>query len=382
MAKEKRNELALFFTRGVSLQTWVSSGLFYREKLLYEAHLNAGHFDRVVWFTYGALDAQLAETLKQSGDLHSNIDVVPMPKCFTSTLGIWVYSLFMPIIHYKLLGSMRWIKTNQVDGAWSACIAKLLQPSVVLVVRSGYLASVFVSQEQSGSWKQRVFTWIEVIAYRIAAVGFVSNANDHSVLSARISTASIFVLPNFIDTSRIRTKLLLNNHRWVCVGRLVNQKNLFNLIQAAHDQGIELDIYGAGPLKQALEAVIQQQGSFVRLMGVVANHDLPNILIQYRYFILPSQFEGMPKALLEAMASGRVCVGTDVVGIRDIICDGQTGVLAKDTSVEAIALAIARTRAYPSDKQQIMATAAVQHIHDHYALDRIVHHEWAHLRAL
>jgi glycosyltransferase involved in cell wall biosynthesis len=117
-------------------------------------------------------------------------------------------------------------------------------------------------------------------------------------------------------------------------------------------------------------------------MGVVANHDLPNILIQYRYFILPSQFEGMPKSLLEAMASGRVCVGTNVVGIRDIICDGQTGVLAKDTSVEAIALAIARTRSYPPEKQQIMATAAVQHIHDHYALDRIVHHEWAHLRAL
>lgn len=382
MAKEKRSELALFFTRGVSLQTWVSSGLFYREKLLYEAHLNAGHFDRVVWFTYGALDAQLAETLKQSDDLHSNIDVVPMPKCFTSTLGIWVYSLFMPIIHYKLLGSMRWIKTNQVDGAWSACIAKLLQPSVVLVVRSGYLLSVLLKRAQRSILKQWLFTGLEACMYRMATIGFVSNPTDYSIIAKRVSNNSIYILPNFINISSIRPSRLVNNHRFVCVARLETEKNLFNLIQASHDQGIELDIYGAGSLKQALEAVIQQQGSSVRLMGVVANHDLPNILIQYRYFILPSQFEGMPKALLEAMASGRVCVGTDVVGIRDIICDGQTGVLAKDTSVEAIALAIARTRAYPPDKQQIMATAAVQHIHDHYALDHIVHHEWAHLRTL
>ena len=55
--------IALFFTRSVSLETWLMSGLFDREKLLYEAHLENGNLDKVYWITYGSNDLRLAKNL-------------------------------------------------------------------------------------------------------------------------------------------------------------------------------------------------------------------------------------------------------------------------------------------------------------------------------
>src|SRR3972149_402807 len=66
----------------------------------------------------------------------------------------------------------------------------------------------------------------------------------------------------------------------------------------------------------------------VRFMGSISNEELPPVLNRYRFFALPSVREGMPKALIEAMACGLVCIGTDVEGINEIIRDGENGFLA------------------------------------------------------
>ena len=50
----------------------------------------------------------------------------------------------------------------------------------------------------------------------------------------------------------------------------------------------------------------------VKFNGVVANDKLPDILNEYKYYILASNYEGMPKTLLEAMACGNLCIGTNV----------------------------------------------------------------------
>ena len=62
--------LMLFFTRGVSLEIWLKSGLLEREKLIYEEHLNQGNLNKVYWLTYGCNDVSLSKKLKQDGKLH------------------------------------------------------------------------------------------------------------------------------------------------------------------------------------------------------------------------------------------------------------------------------------------------------------------------
>ena len=64
----KNNKLGLVFTKGVSLEEWVNRGLFFREKYLYEKHLDEKFFTEVHWFTYGKEDVKLSEELKAKGD--------------------------------------------------------------------------------------------------------------------------------------------------------------------------------------------------------------------------------------------------------------------------------------------------------------------------
>ena len=98
-ANRDSNNLALFFTRGVSLETWVSRGLFDREKLLYEEHLKKKYLDKVFWFTYGSSDKKIADSLKKEGKLHKDIYVFQKPWIFqVPKIGNWAYSLIVPFI--------------------------------------------------------------------------------------------------------------------------------------------------------------------------------------------------------------------------------------------------------------------------------------------
>lgn len=80
-------KLILFFTYGVSLKDWVDTGLFEREKQLYEEHLNRRYLKKVYWLTYGVGDSMLARKMKDDGRLHEDIDVLSMPHFFYGRVG-------------------------------------------------------------------------------------------------------------------------------------------------------------------------------------------------------------------------------------------------------------------------------------------------------
>ncbi len=84
-------KLALFFTCNVSLKLWIDTGLFDREKLLYEEFLHRGYLERVYWLTYGNNDGVIANQLKAEGRLHPDIIVLPMPRIFSGKFGALIY---------------------------------------------------------------------------------------------------------------------------------------------------------------------------------------------------------------------------------------------------------------------------------------------------
>jgi glycosyltransferase involved in cell wall biosynthesis len=61
------------------------------------------------------------------------------------------------------------------------------------------------------------------------------------------------------------------------------------------------------------------------------------VLAALDVFVLPSLYEGMPYTLMEAMASGRAVVATDVVGNRDLVRHGETGMLVPARNARALA---------------------------------------------
>jgi glycosyltransferase involved in cell wall biosynthesis len=345
-------KLALFFTRGISLKTWIDTGLFDREKQLYEEHLRRGHLRKVYWLTYGTDDTGIASELKAAGRLHPDVMVIPMARFFSGKWGCLLYSFLMPLLHRRWLKSADIFKTNQMDGSWTAVLAKWLHRKP-LVVRTGYTWSLLKKKHDVANYKQKLIGLIEHFAYNNATIVVVTSERQAHYISERYSVPeeNIQVIPNYINTQLFTPLESVEKYsdRLVFVGRLHEEKNLFNLIEAAAQTDMTLDIYGQGHLKQALEQKAAQVNVQVKFMGVVPNYELPAVLNRYRYYILPSLHEGMPKTLLEAMACGLICIGTNVDGINQIIEDGVSGYIAKGTTPQALVEVINRAIQLPND---------------------------------
>jgi glycosyltransferase involved in cell wall biosynthesis len=365
--------LALFFTRRVSLKLWIDAGLFDREKQLYEEHLRRGYLSKVYWLTYGTDDATIANELKATGRLHPDIVVLPMARFFSGKWGCLIYSFLVPLFHRRWLKSVGIFKTNQMDGSWSAVIARWLYHKP-LIVRTGYTASLF-SDRQNNMKSKRNFEKMERFAYRHADIGIVASHTDKQYICSkyRISPERIEVLHNYVNTAIFRpVDCEKYEDRVIFVGRLHPQKNLFNLIEAVSVSNLTLDIYGNGELHGELQDHAKKNNAKVNFMGVVPNNILPNILNRYRYYILPSFYEGTPKTLLEAMACGLVCIGTGVDGINQIIKDGVNGYLAKGTQVNALIEVIKRATQLPHDS---ITAEGIRRVRTNFSLETIVERE-------
>ena len=369
--------LALFFTRGMSLRRWVESGLFEREKLIYEEHLNKGNLQKVIWITYGSDDLSLALKLQQEGRLHAGVDVLPMPKAFKGYYGTLSYSFTAPMIHARQLAKADILKTNQMDGAWTAVIAKKMFRKP-LIVRTGYMWSSMDTTLNPKKLKIRFRSMVENLSYHITDVAEVAGPADAKLLVSRygVPESKIHILPNYVDTRIFRPRPGRKyRKRLVFVGRLSHQKNLANLLTAAGITGFGVDIYGTGPLRPELESLVKTKGLNVRFHAPIPNSEIAIILGKYRFFILPSLFEGTPKSLIEAMACGLVCLGTDVPGTRDLLTDGETGLLARGTDVDAIVQVLERAESLGPKELKRISTNAVSKVVKSFSLEESANKE-------
>lgn len=139
----------------------------------------------------------------------------------------------------------------------------------------------------------------------------------------------------------------LRDKRIVSCGRLSDQKRfdlLINSFDRICDEFPEytLEIYGTGSLKVELEAQIAELGreDRIRLMGCC--EDIPNTIKDASLFVLSSDYEGLPNALMEAMVLGLPVIATDCGGggARALINDGADGLIVPCGDVEALAAAI------------------------------------------
>jgi glycosyltransferase involved in cell wall biosynthesis len=111
------------------------------------------------------------------------------------------------------------------------------------------------------------------------------------------------------------------------IGRLMPQKNQNFLVQSiGPEMNVELMIVGEGPEKKNLEELIQSRGleEKVRLLGKKNHAEILSLLDEADVFAMPSLFEGMSIALLEAIVSGVFTVVSDVPSQREAVtCDGE-----------------------------------------------------------
>src|SRR5882757_1903952 len=180
-----------------------------------------------------------------------------------------------------------------------------------------------------------------------AAAEFVAAETDYSrdLLRQRCpnSAAKIHRVYNGIDLERFPAPRSANNHvpRIVSVGRLVPFKGFDDLIDACAELArrqidFVCDIVGDGPLRETLQAKIEQLdlSSRVKLLGSLSQAAVLEKLQAADIFALASTTDAQgatdvfPTVILEAMASARPVVSTRLAGIPELVVEGQTGMLA------------------------------------------------------
>lgn len=156
----------------------------------------------------------------------------------------------------------------------------------------------------------------------------------------------------------IREKRIIN------VGRLHHQKNQALLINAFSRIANKfpdfiLEIYGDGELNDALQHQINELGLSKRIMICPPRKDLWDCIYKASLFVLSSDFEGMPNALMEAMALGLPCISTDCRpgGARTLIDSGVNGVIVPVRNVDELAFAMSKCITRPDFSEKIAKNA-------------------------
>jgi glycosyltransferase involved in cell wall biosynthesis len=129
------------------------------------------------------------------------------------------------------------------------------------------------------------------------------------------------------------------------VGRLYYQKDPITLIKSfkiinEKFRNTKLVIVGDGPLENECTQLINQLNLQTKIIMAGYQKNSTDYYKIFDIFMLSSHYEGMPYALLEAMIMGIPAVGTDVIGIKDLIVNGETGYLAQEGDHYGLAKAV------------------------------------------
>jgi glycosyltransferase involved in cell wall biosynthesis len=155
------------------------------------------------------------------------------------------------------------------------------------------------------------------------------------------------------------------------VAHLRSQKGLDALVLAAAAvPHARFAIAGEGPERGRLERAIRDAGLGGRVLLLGSRQDVPRLLAACDLFVLPSRYEGLPLAVLEAMAAGRAVVATSVGGTSEAISNGEHGLLVPPDDPAALAGAVARLLADPEGARRMAARARARLL-EHFTAARM-----------
>lgn len=178
------------------------------------------------------------------------------------------------------------------------------------------------------------------------------------------------VVPNGIDLPALERSPAAPGSRILSVGRLIRDKGMDTVIEAAAALHTPLTIAGAGPERASLEALGRERGADVRFEGFVDRERLAVLHRESSCVVLAARHgEGLPNAVLEAMAEARPVVATRVMGASDLIVDGVNGLLVAPDNAAALREALGRLGRDPA--LGVRLGAAARRTAEDYAWERV-----------
>ena len=195
-----------------------------------------------------------------------------------------------------------------------------------------------------------------------------------------LSDERFAVVPNWLEVRRHRDIFVERSRRdaavaFLYLGWLEPYKGVLDLVEAVslarHQRvGCRFTICGRGSLDQEARTLAADRGlaDYFDFRGWVTGSAKERLLEEADVLVLPSHREGMPNALLEAMAAGLAVVATRVGGVPDVLVDESLGILVDPRSPEQLAsslVSLARDRA----KSLALGAAARQRVLERHDID-------------
>ena len=224
------------------------------------------------------------------------------------------------------------------------------------------------ARERYTRWRLAQALWLE--RRSAATIGVSFGVRDH-LLGLGFPATRCVAIPNGIDLARFpaaaqapwaqRDAAILMASRF---GRQKDHATLVRALGLLRSRGLTPSLAFAGGGKQRLRKATEALagrlglGTQVQFLGLVA--DIPALLARQRIFVLSTHYEGMPLALVEAMAAGCACIGSDVVGVREVIDHGRTGLLVPEGDAQALADALADLLTHPERAEALGRAARAQ----------------------
>jgi glycosyltransferase involved in cell wall biosynthesis len=206
-------------------------------------------------------------------------------------------------------------------------------------------------------WPLRAIYWtLERLAagatHKVVCVGEVMR---RKAIAARLGPPDLFVvIPSGIEVERflaarpVRGRLGIAEDVPVAgvVARLASHKGHRFLVRAA-PPGVHLLFVGDGEERAALEREAAARGVRVTFTGHVPPSEVPDLIASMDLLVHPSVWEGLPRAAVQALLSGRPVVAFDCDGAGEVVIDGVTGRLVPPLSVPALRAALEDVLARP-----------------------------------
>jgi glycosyltransferase involved in cell wall biosynthesis len=160
------------------------------------------------------------------------------------------------------------------------------------------------------------------------------------------------------------------------VGRLSPEKNIALFVSAAEAIGTVMPgarfvVAGDGPERAALERESAERGLSGRILFLGDRADIPSVLSGMDIFVLPSATEGLPNAVMEAMAAGLPVVATRVGGTPEVVTEGVTGRLVDPGDAGAISRVVVELLG-DAEGSRSMGSAGRERIRSEFSVARMV----------